>query len=235
MVAATVITALAHTSPVLGNVRSVVREDGVVVESNEYYPYGGLFSATPSVQPYKYGTQPLARRSGRCNVGRMPVANTKTTFGNELDRTHGLDWYDSKARFYDPLLGRANSMDKKAGDYTWLSPYCWCAANPIRFTDPDGMALWQFNENGELVKYDSSYEKDRFEIVDKENNILLDKNGKEIFIEFNNGTVTKYRHINDGNNGYEIFDVLGDEKGKSIFEFLSDNITKRSNVHGSFI
>ncbi len=96
-----------------GNVRNVVREDGAVVESNEYYPYGGLFSAAPSVQPYKYGAK-------------------------ELDRTHGLDWYDSKARFYDPLLGRTNSMDKKAGDYTWLSPYLWCAANPIRFTDPDG-------------------------------------------------------------------------------------------------
>ena len=25
-----------------GNVRSVVRQDGAVVESNEYYPYGGL-------------------------------------------------------------------------------------------------------------------------------------------------------------------------------------------------
>ena len=96
-----------------GNVRSVVREDGAVVESNEYYPYGGLFSATPSAQPYKYGSK-------------------------ELDRTHGLDWYDSKARFYDPLLGRANSIDKKAGDYTWLSPYLWCAANPIKFVDPDG-------------------------------------------------------------------------------------------------
>ena len=113
MVAATVITALAHTSPVLGNVRSVVREDGAVVESNEYYPYGGLFSATPSVQPYKYGAK-------------------------ELDRTHGLDWYDSKARFYDSILLRTNSMDKKAGDYTWLSPYLWCAANPIRFTDFNG-------------------------------------------------------------------------------------------------
>ena len=94
-----------------GNVRSVVREDGAVVESNEYYPYGGLFSATPSVQPYKYGAK-------------------------ELDRTHGLDWYDSQARFYDSILLRTNSMDKKAGDYTWLSPYLWCAANPIRFTDP---------------------------------------------------------------------------------------------------
>ena len=99
-----------------GNVRSVVREDGAVVESNEYYPYGGLFSATPSVQPYKYGAK-------------------------ELDRTHGLDWYDSKARFYDSILLRTNSMDKKAGDYTWLSPYLWCAANPIRFTDPSGMYI----------------------------------------------------------------------------------------------
>ena len=51
------------------NVRCVVRHDGAVVESNEYYPYGGLFAATASVQPYKYGAK-------------------------ELDRTHGLDLYD---------------------------------------------------------------------------------------------------------------------------------------------
>ncbi len=109
-----------------GNVRSVVREDGAVVESNEYYPYGGLFSATPSVQPYKYGAK-------------------------ELDRTHGLDWYDSQARFYDSVLLRTNSIDKKAGDYTWLSPYLWCAANPIHFTDPTGMYL--LNEDGSKVDY----------------------------------------------------------------------------------
>ena len=138
LVSATVITALAHSSHVLGNVRNVVREDGAVVESNEYYPYGGLFSATPSVQPYKYGAQPLARRSGRCNVGRMPVATTKTTFGNELDRTHGLDWYDSQARWVNPMSGRTTTMDRFAEKYYHLSPYLWCAANPIKFVDPDG-------------------------------------------------------------------------------------------------
>lgn len=51
-----------------GNVRSVVRQDGTLVESNEYYPYGGLFAATALAQPNKYGAQPLASRSGRCNV-----------------------------------------------------------------------------------------------------------------------------------------------------------------------
>ena len=106
-----------------GNVRNVVREDGAVVESNEYYPYGGLFSATPSAQPYKYGAK-------------------------ELDRTHGLDWYDSKARFYDSILLRTNSMDKKAGDYTWLSPYSWCGGNPIKFVDPDGMDVYRYDEAG---------------------------------------------------------------------------------------
>ena len=113
LVAATVITALAHSSHVLGNVRNVVREDGAVVESNEYYPYGGLFSATPSVQPYKYGAK-------------------------ELDRTHGLDWYDSQARWVNPMSGRTTTMDRFAEKYYHLSPYLWCAANPIKFVDPDG-------------------------------------------------------------------------------------------------
>ena len=41
----------------LGNVRCVVRHDGTLIESNEYYPYGGLSSATASAQPYKYGAK----------------------------------------------------------------------------------------------------------------------------------------------------------------------------------
>ena len=69
-----------------GNVRCVVRQDGAEVESNEYYPYGGLFSATASTQPYKYGAK-------------------------ELDRTHGLDLYGSEARWYDSLLGRTTTMN----------------------------------------------------------------------------------------------------------------------------
>ena len=123
-----------------GNVRNVVREDGAVVESNEYYPYGGLFSATPSAQPYKYGAK-------------------------ELDRTHGLDWYDSKSRFYDSILLRTNSMDKKAGDYTWLSPYLWCAANPIRFTDPTGeeIRIYYSEEEYVIFKHGNLYNNDNSE------------------------------------------------------------------------
>ena len=99
-----------------GNVRIVVRQDGAVVESNEYYPYGGLFAATASVQPYKYSSK-------------------------ELDRTHGLDLYDSEARWYDSLLGRTSTMDPKAEKYYSISPYLWCAGNPMKYVDPSGQML----------------------------------------------------------------------------------------------
>ena len=40
--------------------------------------------------------------------------------GKELDRTHGLDWYDHGARHYDPVTGRWNAVDALAEkDYAW--------------------------------------------------------------------------------------------------------------------
>ena len=125
-----------------GNVRCVVRHDGAVKESNEYYPYGGIFAVTASVQPYKYGSK-------------------------ELDRMHGLDLYDSEARCYDSLLGRTTTMDPLAEKYYSLSPYTWCVGNPVKNIDLHGdtvavlykqdiighLALLIQNEKGKWVYY----------------------------------------------------------------------------------
>ena len=92
----------------------VASPTGDVAEVNHYYPYGMLMTPEAGVQPHKYG-------------------------GKELDRENGLDWYDSQARWYDPALGRTTTMDSKAEDYPSVSPYAWCAGNPVRFTDPTGM------------------------------------------------------------------------------------------------
>ena len=96
------------------DVCSVVRQDGTVVESTDYYPYSTPVTTANSVQPYKYGTK-------------------------ELDRMHALDLYDSEARWYDSLLGHTSTMDPLAEKYYSLSPYTWCAGNPVKYVDPDGL------------------------------------------------------------------------------------------------
>ena len=65
----------------LGNNRVVIDEHGQVEQVNHYYAFGGLMgeSTGGGAQPYKYN-------------------------GKELDRMHGLDWYDYGARHYDAVL-----------------------------------------------------------------------------------------------------------------------------------
>ena len=63
------------------------------------------------------------------------------SIGNILSGENSLDLYDSKARFYDSMIGRTTSQDPLAEKYYHLSPYLWCAANPIKFGDKNGMYL----------------------------------------------------------------------------------------------
>ncbi len=126
-----------------GNIRAVIAEDGTLEEVNNYYPYGGLMgAANAGVQPLKYSAK-------------------------ELDRENGLDWYDSKARFYDSMIGRTPTQDPLAEKYSGVSPYLWCAGNPIRFIDEKGdsiavlylpgivghLALLIQNDNGKWAYY----------------------------------------------------------------------------------
>ncbi len=62
----------------LGNDRVVMNERGAVEQVNHYYAFGGLMgeSMGGEEQPYKYN-------------------------GNELERMHGLDWYDCGPGHYD--------------------------------------------------------------------------------------------------------------------------------------
>lgn len=49
--------------------------------------------------------------------------------------------YDFGARMYDPRLGRWLSIDPLASKYPSMSPYSFCANNPILFIDPNGKEI----------------------------------------------------------------------------------------------
>ena len=93
-----------------GNNRVIADENGNIEEVNHYYPFGGTFASTPSVQPYKYN-------------------------GKELDRKGGLDWYDYGARYYDATIGRFMKTDRFSEKYVSLSPYQYGANNPVNNVD----------------------------------------------------------------------------------------------------
>ena len=62
--------------------------------------------------------------------------------GKELDLMHGLNTYDYGVRQYDPILARWDRVDPLAEKYYGISPYAYCANNPVKYVDPDGKSIW---------------------------------------------------------------------------------------------
>ena len=99
----------------LGNNRMVVNASGTVEQVSHYYAFGGLMGENTGsdVQDFKYNDK-------------------------ELDRWHGLDWYDYNARHMDTARGVFTTMDPLAEKYYDISPYAYCANNPINAIDKIG-------------------------------------------------------------------------------------------------
>ena len=126
-----------------GNVTMVVDGDGEVLQHSRYYPYGEAIDvfAASAVSPWA----PAADRS-------QPYLFS----GKELERMHGLGEYDFGARRLPSHLPLWTTQDPCLEKYYPISPYAYCAGNPIRFTDPSGCAHYINNLNGEYLGTDGN-------------------------------------------------------------------------------
>ena len=57
----------------------------------------------------------------------------------------GINWYDSAARF-QTTDGIFTSIDPLAEKYYHISPYAYCAGNPVRLVDIDGRSTYVVEE-----------------------------------------------------------------------------------------
>lgn len=139
----------------LGNVRVTVDEFGVVLQKQDYYPFGGQFNQ------YTSGTENLYKLSG-----------------NEEQK----EWivYDFDARFYDPWIGRFKALDPLADKRDWLTPYNYVQNNPLLRIDPTGTIDDYFDQDGNYLGTDKA-ETDNVRIISREQWDLL----KEIDSEGN--------------------------------------------------
>ncbi|MBD8389038.1 RHS repeat-associated core domain-containing protein [Dysgonomonas sp. BGC7] len=71
----------------------------------------------------------------------------------ELDKMHGLNMYDYSARYYEPAIGRFTTVDPLAEKYYSISPYTYCASNPILNIDPDGRDYWSTNDPEKIKQF----------------------------------------------------------------------------------
>ncbi len=62
----------------------------------------------------------------------------------ELDEETGMYYYE--ARYYKPPV--FTSRDAMFEKYFWMSPYAYCANNPVKYVDPSGEEAWKPDGNG---------------------------------------------------------------------------------------
>lgn len=110
----------------LGNVRMSFDKglDGNahIVQEDHYYPFGMTINSS------LFSNRPTPPNDFLYN-------------GKEREEELGFELYDYGARFYDPALCRWNTLDPLAMKYYALSPYAYCANNPVIFIDPDGREI----------------------------------------------------------------------------------------------
>jgi RHS repeat-associated protein len=75
-------------------------------------------------------------------------ANRWELQGKEKESTFGLNRIMFGARTYNPTIGRFDGVDPLAEKYASMSPYAYCANNPIIFKDPDGRDIVYFDVMG---------------------------------------------------------------------------------------
>ena len=120
----------------LGNVRVVVNDAGVIEQVNQFYPYGESIELDPA----------------SANPGLETITeNPYKWSGKEWDEEQNA--YDFGARMYSASDARWTTMDPLCEKYYSISPYAYCAGNPVNLVDPDGMQWYSYEDEDGNLRY----------------------------------------------------------------------------------
>ena len=140
----------------LGSTRMVVGNDSIR-ETINYYPFGSEMTmqdpalmTNDFLHPYRFT-------------------------GKELDRVNGLNMYDFGARWFDVAgVPMWTSVDPLAEKYYNVSPYVYCAGNPINYIDPDGRSMGDYyNTSGKQIGTDGLDDEKKYMVLDSDEQKLV--------------------------------------------------------------
>ena len=185
-----------HITDHLGSVRAIVNASGTVVEQNDYYPFG---------MRHPNGLTTLSANRWRFS-GK-----------EEQDAAFGIAFSDFGARFYDRSAAWT-AIDPLAEKYYDISPYLYCAGNPIRIIDPKGEKWYVVNSTGEISEFNS--------IDEDYDRLFVASHGDEEFVDMKQLIIhdkTILSSLKDNKIGIAKGAKTMSEEVSSIFYFLADN------------
>ena len=121
-------------------------------------PLTGIWPACATVPGYRYAS-PDGEGCPATNVHcSLYIVHCSFTFSaKERDSETGLSYFGS--RYYSSDLSVWLSVDPMAAKYPSLSPYVYCADNPVKLVDPDGEEVWlNGDENSKAAAFKSMQE-----------------------------------------------------------------------------
>ena len=237
-----------YTTDHLGSVRAVTDSSGNVIARYTYRPYGqeytmllgpdmsepidssGVFIpdepviSDEPVSPEEPGPLgPLGAGIALMHTSPHPTPSPSDwqpfRFGGKEDlKNVGLNLLDFGARMYTPSGMRWTTMDPMAEKYYDISPYVYCAGNPVNLVDPEGLSWYYSNVDGSFVSH----------IDDEDDKIYLISQKQ---IEAANGDEKTLQSYRSDNN---IFGLLAFEKeldlnvAKGVISDLFDRANKKT-------
>ena len=128
----------------LGSVRGVSDSDGHLLFRTHYYPYGAEYGL-------ETGGTPVSGEARGAGQETVAAADQPYRYNGKEDQGFaGVPVLDYGARLYSVVTGRWLSQDPLGEEYYWVSPYVYCAGNPVDFVDVEGMIFTQ--ESYELLQ-----------------------------------------------------------------------------------
>jgi len=109
----------------LGSAQAITNSSGTVSWSRDYYPFGSDKDAGGTGNDYKFT-------------------------GKQWDDESDL--YYSWHRYYDPEIGRFIQVDPMWDKYPSLTPYHYCANNPLVLVDPEGSLIMNSQQKNAYIK-----------------------------------------------------------------------------------
>ncbi len=182
----------------LGSTSYVTDADGNIAQHIEYIPYGEVF---------------VEERNNSFSTNYL--FNAK-----ELDNETGFYYYG--ARYLDPTGAMWLSVDPMWEKYAGMSPYNYCAGNPVKLVDPDGrenmiyLVDLQTEKKIDVQKLIESVNQ-AFESLGLETRMMLAPGGKDFDPEYMDNT-----------DSYVAFGPLRQRKGTDVTFPLHDFICQKS-------